>query len=118
MPATTSKTSQLDYGAFQAKNDTHCNAKGCNETHRPQRLLVPFLREFRVRNEAFLCPSEWLCEGEGAGIAELTPWCVQSGWLEEGSGTWAGKVKLLSSVSDPLYPPWLLLLCLLASLER
>jgi len=61
-------------------------------------LLSLYLREFRVRAEACLCPSEWLCDRRGAGIAELTRWHVQSGWLDS-SGMWAVKVKLLSSLS-------------------
>lgn len=85
-------------------------------------LLSLSLREFRVRDGAFLCPSEWLCNGEGAAIAELKHWCIQSGSLGESSGMWAVKAKLLSSDSAP-HPPWLqrmslLPLCPLASLGR
>lgn len=35
----------------------------------------------------------------GTGIAELMQGCTQSSWVEESRGTWAVKVKLLSSVA-------------------
>lgn len=34
-------------------------------------LLSLSLREFRVRDGAFLCLSDWLCDEGGTGIAEL-----------------------------------------------
>lgn len=64
-------------------------------------LLSLSLREFRVKDGAFLQLSDWLCNEGGTGIAQLMQRCIQSSWLEDSSGTWALKVKLLSSVSAP-----------------